>query len=460
MKRVWILLGLFLSGCSVGPEMTSFFHNERVAFSDLESDIEPTTISMILPLSGVWATTGDAFQKASLLALDEHPEAPIRLLFFDTQSTIEGTQNAYDMAVTQKSDIILGPVFADEFKALPSPSLVNKPLLGYTSDNTLLNSERASFAVLIPEQVNEIVRQNCLSGKQKMAVIGPEGKTGEIVMNALEKVIPNCPRMTLEKYALYDAKKPDMSSDILKILPPVINPKKKDLTEEEQEMLNTPMAERLAFDSLLVFEDGAKLTQVMSVLAFYDVDPTVIPIYTLASAKFLKDRSLNGVLMTDLPPNPTFSKKYKKAFGKQPMRLASLAYDSVGWIAAESVRGPVSLKVLREGEPYQGVDGWVRLKADGTNQRGLRLVRKTSRGVTEVVPAPLELPEEDASFLPDWMMASMTEEESTDSASESPVTLDESPEALVRSTLDEQLQPTSVDSAPLLDNPVDVSATP
>ena len=276
--------------------------------------------------------------------MDEHPDAPVRLLFFDTKSTAEGTEEAYKWAVAQNPNIILGPIFADEFKALPSPSLTNKAVLGYTSDNTLLSSERASFAVLIPEQIHEIVRQNCLSGKRKLAVIGPEGKTAEIVMNTLEETLPLCPDMVLQYYAFYDAQKPDMSTDIQKILPTFINPKKKNLTEKEKELLATPMEERLKFDSLLVFEDSSKLTQVMSILAFYDVSPSVVSIYTLANAKNIKDRSLNGVLMTDLPSDTTFTQKYKNVFGKTPLRLASLAYDSVGWIASQAPKGPVSVK--------------------------------------------------------------------------------------------------------------------
>ena len=346
---------------------------------------------MILPLSGTWAATGESFQKASLLALDEHPNSPVRLLYFDTESTAEGTKKAYDEAVAQNPNIVLGPIFADEFKALPNPSLMNKPVLGFTSDNTLLNSERASMAVLIPEQVNALIRQNCTSGKRKLAVIGPEGKTGEIVMNALEEALQQCPDMELQNYALYDAGKPDMSEDIQKILPTFINPKKKNLTAKEKELLATPMEERLKFDSLLVFEEGTKLTQVMSILAFYDVNPKVIPIYTLASAKALKDQSLNGVLMADLPQDNTFTTKYKNAFGKTPVRLASLAYDSVGWIAKEAKKAPVFLKTLRESDPYFGVDGLVRLNADGTNKRALRIVRKTNRNVVEVSPAPDDL---------------------------------------------------------------------
>ena len=210
-------------------------------------------------------------------------------------------------------------------------------------------------------------------------------------MNALEQALPTCPDMVLENYALYDTNKADMSEDILKILPTFINPKKKNLTEKEQELLNTPMEERLIFDSLLVFEDGTKLTQVMSILAFYDVTPSVVPIYALTSAKALKDRALNGLLMADLPPDNSFTYKYKNVYGKTPVRLASLAYDSVNWIAKESKKGRVSIKTLREADPYLGVDGLVMLNPDGTNKRALRIVRKTTRGVAEVSPAPTEL---------------------------------------------------------------------
>ena len=153
MKRLGIFLTLLLAGCSVGPEMTSFFQKEKVTLSDLENDQPATTVSMMLPLTGNWAATGEGFQKAALLALDDHPNSSMRILFFDTKSSSEGAKQAYDLALAQNSDIILGPVFADEFKGLPEPSLMNKPVLGYTSDSTLLNSERASFAVLISTSV-------------------------------------------------------------------------------------------------------------------------------------------------------------------------------------------------------------------------------------------------------------------------------------------------------------------
>lgn len=394
MKRLWILLGLLVAGCSGVPEMTSFFSEEEDISFESEQKQKKTIVSMMLPLTGTWESTGKTFQRSALLALDENPSAAVKILFFDTQSTAEGTLKAYKWATAQDPDIILGPIFADEFKALPSSTL-NQPVLGYTSDSTLLSSGHSSFAVLIPEQIREIVRYNCANGKLKLAVVGPEGKTGEIVMNALDDAVKTCPGMELKEYALYPEAKVDMSEDIRKILPKIVDVKKKNLTEEEQEILATPMEERLSFDCLLIFESGARLAQVMSVLAFYDVTPSVVPIYTLSSAKSVNDRSLNGVFMADLPSNNSFSRKYKSAFGEQPMRLGTLAYDSVSWIAKESQKGKVSLDVLREAEAYRGMDGLVRLNKDGTNRRALRLVQKKGKSVVEISPAPTEFTDED-----------------------------------------------------------------
>ena len=77
------------------------------------------------------------------------------------------------------------------------------------------------------------------------------------------------------------------------------------------------------------------------------------------------------------------------------MRLGTLAYDSVSWIAKESQKGKVSLDVLREAEAYRGMDGLVRLNKDGTNRRALRLVQKKGKSVVEISPAPTEFTDED-----------------------------------------------------------------
>ena len=282
------------------------------------------------------------------------------------------------------------------------------------------------MAVLISDQIEQMVRYACEMGQLRLAAIGPENKVGEIVMNTMDKAIQKCPGMTLNKYALYGEKEENITPPVLKILPKIIDPKKKDLTPEEQEILATPMQERVEFDNLFVFEEGVRLSQLMAILAFYDITPDIIPIYTLASVKTLKDKMFNGVYFMDLPEQTIngFDREYQQIFGSRPPQLASLSYDSVNWIAQKANVGVVHLSDLKLSDPFYGSDGLIRLNSDGTNNRAMRLVQKKSRTVTEIKPAPndFEIPEQTLDF---WFTPTS---ESTDSTSTPPLMSLVSPE--------------------------------
>ncbi len=322
----------------------------------------------------------------------------------------------------------MGPVFSSELAALPT---LGSSVLSYTSDSTLLNNKRASFAVLISDQIQQMVNYACENGQLRLAAIGPESKVGQIVMNALDESIKECPGMSLTKYALYGEKEENMTPSVLKILPKMVDIKKKDLTTEEEEILATPLQERVAFDSLFVFEEGIRLSQLMAILAFYDVTPKAFPIYTLASVKSLKDPMLNDVLFTDLSTISSnyFTRQYMQIFGQKPSRLAELAYDSVDWIVRQADEGKVHLSDLQELDYFDGVHGLVRLNADGTNNRAMRLVQKKGRNSVEIQPAPksFSTPKKQSRW------AVMPTSESTDLTLMSPESLDESP-ALTEST--------------------------
>lgn len=387
MKRLCILLLLICSACTNTPKISSFFHEKSMLDIPTEPTTSVSTVSMLLPLTGKQEEIGKSMQNAALIALQKNSTAPIKLLFFDTQGTSDGAKEAYRWAEAQNSDIILGPVFSQELAALPT---AGTGILSYTSDSTLLNSNRSSFAVLIADQIQQMVQYACNSGQHKIAAIGPENKVGQIVMNAMDEAIKECPGMTLTKYALYGEKEENMTPSVLKILPKMIDIKKKNLTKEEEEILATPIQERVDFDSLFVFEEGIRLSQLMAILAFYDVTPKVFPIYTLASVKSLKDPSFNNMLFMDLSTDSStyFAHQYMQIFGQQPSRLAELSYDSVNWIAKKAENGTVNLSDLQQEESYQGNNGLIRLNEDGTNNRAMRLVQKKGRNVIEIQPTP------------------------------------------------------------------------
>jgi hypothetical protein len=73
------------------------------------------------------------------------------------------------------------------------------------------------------------------------------------------------------------------------------------------------------------------------------------------------------------------------------VRTATLAYDSVALVAAlAKTQGPqrFSPEVLQNPSGFAGIDGLFRFKADGTNDRGLAVMRVSSSGSQVAAAAP------------------------------------------------------------------------
>jgi ABC-type branched-subunit amino acid transport system substrate-binding protein len=87
-----------------------------------------------------------------------------------------------------------------------------------------------------------------------------------------------------------------------------------------------------------------------------------------------------------------FSERYRARFKQEPVRTATLAYDAVALVAAlaNKMQGPqrFSQSVLTNSSGFTGIDGLFRFLPDGTNQRGLAVIRITTTGTQTISPAP------------------------------------------------------------------------
>jgi hypothetical protein len=87
----------------------------------------------------------------------------------------------------------------------------------------------------------------------------------------------------------------------------------------------------------------------------------------------------------------SFAGRYRAKFGAEPVRTATLAYDAVALVAAlVKTQGPQRFtpELLANASGFAGIDGVFRFRADGTNQRGLAVLRATPSGGQVVAPAP------------------------------------------------------------------------
>ncbi len=396
MKKIIVLCLLIgLGGCGHSvkllPSNRDFVDDPS---QNLEEPAPKTKTAMLLPLSGKAAIVGENFQNAALMAGLERQTETTEVLFFDTNGTSDGAINAYNKALQESPDIILGPVFAPAVKAVREQE-PQVPVISFTSDTSVLGDNIYTLALLIPQQINRIVDYACTQGQRRFALIGPKDKTGSLVVQAFETAIQSCPTMQLTHISMYEPNAVDLTTPVTRIAPPLIDARRKDLTDKEKELLRNPTAERLSFDALFVFESGVKLEQLVSILYYYDITPRIVPFYGLATLRHARLQQLIGAYYADMPQNRVdlFKRKYNDAFGKDPVPVAAFGYDAVSLVSFLSQQQALTEVALTDSIGYHGMNGRFRLNEDGSNDRLLDVfqVEGINRSVV-VESAPAEFP--------------------------------------------------------------------
>jgi ABC-type branched-subunit amino acid transport system substrate-binding protein len=108
------------------------------------------------------------------------------------------------------------------------------------------------------------------------------------------------------------------------------------------------------------------------------------------------DPALHGGWYPGPDPNApnnfrSFAGRYRQRYGGEPVRTATLAYDAVALASAlVKTQGAQGLtnEALLNPSGFAGIDGVFRFRQDGTNQRGLAVLRVTAGGGQVVSPAP------------------------------------------------------------------------
>ena len=86
-----------------------------------------------------------------------------------------------------------------------------------------------------------------------------------------------------------------------------------------------------------------------------------------------------------------FASRYRSRYGQDPVRTATLAYDAVALVAAlVKTQGAqrFSDQTLTNPSGFAGIDGLFRFRSDGTNERGLAVMRVTPSGGQVISPPP------------------------------------------------------------------------
>lgn len=332
-------------------------------------------VALILPLSGAGnaGLAAQSMKNAAELALVEFNAPNIQLLVKDDGGTAMGAQAAVQQALNEGAEIILGPLFAQSVQAAGQLTRARGvPMIAFSTDSSVATRSVYLLSFLPESDVDRIVNYAVSQGKRSFAALVPEGAYGSVVEAAFKEAVARRGGriVALERYAL----------DRLRMQEPV--------------KIVAQAASRV--DAIFI-PDGADFApQVVQSLGALGAAPKRAQLLGSGlwdDSRIYADTSLHGgwFAAPDSSGFNSFAQRYRAKFGQDPVRTATLAYDATALVAAlVKTQGPqrFSDDVLTNASGFAGIDGIFRFRPDGTNERGLAVLRVTPTGGQVISPAP------------------------------------------------------------------------
>jgi len=381
---IGLLLGApLLSACAGVQQSLSQFSNP---FSSSETPTAPAgpaqqpvaigngqvKVGLILPMSasGNAGVAAQSMKNAAEMALAEFQNPNIQLLIKDDGGSAQGAQGGVQQAVDEGAQIILGPLFALSVPAVAQVARARSiPVIAFSTDSSVAGRGVYLLSFLPESDVSRIVEYSASIGKKSFAAMLPENAYGNVVEVAFKNAVSRRGGrvVAFEKYGA------------------------------DRAAAARNVAQQLGqADALLIADDGDSVVATADALTAAGANLRNIQLLGTGlwdNPRVFHSPNLQGGLYA--APDPAgfraFSGRYRTRYGGEPVRTATLAYDAVALVAALArTQGPqrFSPDVLTNPSGFAGIDGLFRFRQDGTNERGLAVMRVGGSGGVPVAGSP------------------------------------------------------------------------
>jgi ABC-type branched-subunit amino acid transport system substrate-binding protein len=332
-------------------------------------------VGLILPLSasGNAGLAAQSLRNAAEMALAEFQSPNIQLLVKDDGANALGAQSAAQQALGEGAEIIVGPLFAHSVGVVGQAARARGvPVIAFSTDANVASRGVYLLSFLPESDVDRIVDYAAATGRRSFAALMPDNAYGTVVEAAFKQAVArkNARIVALERYPL------------------------------DPNAMQTPVrlvAQAARGADAIFIPDGADaVPAVVSALAAAGMAPRskqLLGTGLWEDPRIFADASLQGAWYAAPDTNGfrNFANRYRTRFNRDPVRTATLAYDAVALVAAlVKTQGEqrFSDQVLTNPSGFAGIDGLFRFRADGTNERGLAVLRVTPNGAQVVSPPP------------------------------------------------------------------------
>jgi len=332
-------------------------------------------VGLILPLTaaGNAGAAAQAMKNAAEMALAEFNAPNIQLLVKDDGGTAPGAQFAAQQALQDGAEIIIGPLFAHSVGVVGQAARTRGvPVIAFSTDANVATRGVYLLSFLPESDVDRIVDYAVSHGKRSFAAMLPDNAYGTVVEAAFKQAVARrgARIVALERYPL-------------------------DPNQMQGPARLVAQAARSA-DALFIPDGADAVSAVIKALTAAGVQTRRLQLLGTGlwdDPRIFSDAALTGAWFAAPDPGGfrSFATRYRGRFGTDPLRTATLAYDAVALVAAlVKTQGAQRFAepVLTNASGFAGIDGIFRFRPDGTNQRGLAIMRVSPGGGQVVSPPP------------------------------------------------------------------------
>jgi len=332
-------------------------------------------VALILPLSaqGNGAAVAQSMRNAAEMALAEFSNPNIQLLVKDDGGSAAGAQQATEQALAEGAEIVLGPLFAVSVSAAGQIARARGvPVIAFSTDSSVAAPGVYLLSFLPESDVNRVIGYATQQGKRSFAALIPDNAYGTVVQAAFQQAVARGGGriIAMERYPL-------------------------DRAQMQGPVQRVAQAARQA-DTIFIPDGADSVTSAVQMLTAGGVNTRRIQLIGTGlwddPRIFAEPGAQGGWYAAPEPAGyRAFSGRYRQRYGQDPLRPATLSYDAVSLVAAlVKTQGPArfSEEILTNPSGFAGIDGVFRFRPDGTNQRGLAVMRVTTSGPQVISPAP------------------------------------------------------------------------
>jgi ABC-type branched-subunit amino acid transport system substrate-binding protein len=329
-------------------------------------------VGLILPLSasGNAGVAAQSMKNAAEMALAEFQNPNIQILIKDDGGSPSGAQAGAQQAVDEGAEILLGPLFAASVPPVAQVARTRSiSVIAFSTDSSIAGRGVYLLSFLPESDVNRIVEYSASIGKKSFAALLPENAYGNVVEAAFKTAVSRRGGR-IAAFEKYGADRSAPARTVAQALG--------------------------SADALMIADDGDSVVATADALTAAGANLRNIQLLGTGlwdNPRVFSNPNLQGGLYA--APDPSgfraFSGRYRTRYGNEPVRTATLAYDAVALVAAlarSQGAQRFSQDVLTNPSGFAGIDGLFRFRPDGTNERGLAVMRVGTTGGVPVAGSP------------------------------------------------------------------------